>query len=214
MNHKPDKKNRWILDVLLVVGLAAMGLFVYYRISQILSDRDQDADGSSPESINQPTFFPTDTVVESNKSDQQEQEIEAQPALGFQLVNLNGNDTSLSDFLGTPVMVNFWATWCPPCRAEMPLIQEFAAEHQGDFVVLAVNVGEEKPIIESFVEAQNLDDLIFLLDPTNSVASLYRVPGFPTSLFIDADGMLQAVHIGEVDRDLMTNYLAKIGVEK
>jgi thiol-disulfide isomerase/thioredoxin len=213
MNHKPDKKNRWILDVLLLVGIAAMGLFVYYRISQMLSDREQDADGSSPETINQPTSFPTDTLVESYKSDQQEQEIEAQHALDFQLVNLNGNDVSLSDFLGTPVMVNFWATWCPPCRAEMPLIQEFAAEHQGDFVVLAVNVGEEKPIIESFVEAQNLDDLIFLLDPTNSVASLYRVPGFPTSLFIDADGMLQAVHIGEVDRDLMINYLAKIGVE-
>jgi thiol-disulfide isomerase/thioredoxin len=213
MNHKPDKKNRWILDVLLLVGIAAMGLFVYYRINQMLSDREQDADGSSPETINQPTSFPTDTLVESYKSDQQEQEIEAQPALDFQLVNLKGNDTSLSDFLGTPVMVNFWATWCPPCRAEMPLIQEFAAEHQGDFVVLAVNVGEEKPIIESFVEAQNLDDLIFLLDPTNSVASLYRVPGFPTSLFIDEVGMLQAVHIGEVDRDLMTNYLAKIGVE-
>jgi thiol-disulfide isomerase/thioredoxin len=213
MNHKPDKKNRWILDVLLVVGIAAMGLFVYYRINQMLSDREQDAAGSSPETINQPTSFPTVTVVESYKSDQQEQEIEAQPALDFQLVNLKGNDTSLSDFLGTPVMVNFWATWCPPCRAEMPLIQEFAAEHQGHFVVLAVNVGEEKPIIESFVEAQNLDDLIFLLDPTNSVASLYRVPGFPTSLFIDEVGMLQAVHIGEVDRDLMTNYLAKIGVE-
>jgi thiol-disulfide isomerase/thioredoxin len=213
MNHKPDKKNRWILDVLLVVGIAAMGLFVYYRISQMLSDREQDADGSSPETINQPTSFPTDTLVESYKSEQQEQEIEAQPALDFQLVNLKGNDTSLSDFLGTPVMVNFWATWCPPCRAEMPLIQEFAAELQGDFVVLAVNVGEEKPIIESFVEAQNLGDLIFLLDPTNSVASLYRVPGFPTSLFIDEVGMLQAVHIGEVDRDLMTNYLAKIGVE-
>ena len=213
MKNIKDRKNRWILDVLLVVGIIGMGLFVYYRVNQMLSDREPDADGSSPETIIQPTSVPTDTVVEIDESAQDEQEIEAQPALDFQLVNLKGNDTSLSDFLGTPVMVNFWATWCPPCRAEMPLIQEFAAEHQGDFVVLAVNVGEEKPIIESFVEAQNLDDLIFLLDPTNSVASLYRVPGFPTSLFIDEDGMLQAVHIGEVDRDLMTNYLAKIGVE-
>jgi thiol-disulfide isomerase/thioredoxin len=136
-----------------------------------------------------------------------------QPALDFSLESLEDRNISLSDFKGTPVMVNFWATWCPPCRAEMPLIQSYAEANRDEVVILAVNAGEDKATVESFATAQDLDDLVFLLDPDNSVASLYRIPGFPTSLFIDAEGMLTAAHIGELNEDLLIQYLAKIGVK-
>ena len=135
------------------------------------------------------------------------------PAKDFELQDMDEQKIRLSDYKGKVILLNFWATWCPPCRAEMPLMQEYAEANQGDFVVLAVNVGEEKLTIENFVTNQNFDDLIFLLDPTNSVVNLYRISGFPTSLFIDSEGMLQGAYIGEMSRDLLIQYLAKIGVK-
>jgi len=183
----------------------------------MLADRQTAIDETSTEQIDEIPSEATKNELETNDDqespDQKSQVNPARAALDFQLENIDGGPISLSDYEGKPVMVNFWATWCPPCRAEMPLIQEFASENQESFVVLAVNVGEERSTIEGFVSNNELHDLIFLLDPENSVAALYGVPGFPTSLFVDQNGLLQAVHIGELNRDLMVQYLAKIGVE-
>jgi thiol-disulfide isomerase/thioredoxin len=221
MNKKKDKNNRRIVDVLLVIVIVAMGLFIYYRVNQILSDRKTESEGMSSEAMDEATSDPTsestnyfsDSQSDQLVSNQEHQDTTIQPSLDFTLESLEDQNISLSDFKGTPVMVNFWATWCPPCRAEMPLIQAYAKANQDEVVVLAVNAGEDKATIQSFATAQNLDDLVFLLDPDNSVASLYRIPGFPTSLFVDAEGLLTAVHIGELNEELLIQYLAKIGVE-
>lgn len=221
MNSSKNSKNRKFVDVLLVIVIIAMGLFIYYRVTQILSERKTESPVSPSEVIDESTPEPTLQSINSfaeNQSDkltptQDQQDTTTQPALDFSLDSIENRNISLSDFRGTPVMVNFWATWCPPCRAEMPLIQSYAETYLDEFVVLAVNAGEDKETVESFATAQNLDDLVFLIDPENSVASSYRIPGFPTSLFIDAEGMLAAVHIGELDEDLLIKYLAKIGVE-
>jgi len=217
MKKNQEKSRKWIVDVLLVVVIIAMGLLIIYRVTQMQDDRRATSEDITPELTEEPTAESVgDNGGEGSDqtdSDPQVQENIPQQALDFSLVGLDGENISLSDFFGTPVMVNFWATWCPPCRREMPLIQEFAAAHQGALAVLAVNAGEDRTTIESFVESHELGDLIFLVDPENSVANLYRVPGFPTSLFIDAEGMLQAAHIGELDRDSFGQYLEKIGVE-
>lgn len=221
MKFRKTKKNRLIIDVLLVIVVIAMGLFIYYRINQRLSGRKTESpellsdtgDDSETETKSESMNSSTEDEPNQSISTQESLDTTIQAALDFSLVSLEDRNISLSDYKGTPVMVNFWATWCPPCRAEMPLIQSYAEAYQDDVVVLAVNVGEDKSTVESFAAAQNLDDLIFLIDPENSVASLYRIPGFPTSLFIDAEGMLKAAHIGELDEDLIIHYLAKIGVE-
>ena len=126
-------------------------------------------------------------------------------------VSLEGKNLSLSDFEGTPLLVNFWATWCPPCLAEMPLIQDFADQYQDQLVVLAINAGEDEAVVRDFVMQQNLE-LTFLLDPTNSAAKYFRVYGFPTTLFFDGDGVLQSTHIGELNEALIQRYLLKIGI--
>ncbi len=217
MKNNQEKSKKRIVDVLLVVVIIVMGSLIIYRVNQMLNDRQAASEDIGSELSDEPTAESVGDnggeVLEQADSDLQAQETTGQPALDFSLESLDKENITLSDFVGTPVMVNFWATWCPPCRAEMPIIQEFAEAHQETLVVLAVNAGEDRPTIESFVASQNLDALIFLLDPENSVASLYRVPGFPMSLFIDADGMLQAAHIGELDRDLLRQYLEKIGVK-
>ncbi|MDY6846320.1 MAG: TlpA disulfide reductase family protein [Chloroflexota bacterium] len=208
MRNRLFTNRKIIIDLLIVVVIAVMAVFVYYRVDQMMDNPKESEKAAAGSTQNNPQEEITQTPLE-----QEQNEFEAQSALAFNLTNLDGARVALSDFLGNAVMVNFWASWCPPCRAEMPLIQEYAAANQEQLVVLAINAGEENQTVQNFVASQSFEDLNFLLDPTNSVADLYRVPGLPTSLFIDAEGLLQSIHIGELDEDLLTTYLAGIGVK-
>lgn len=201
------KKKNWVIDISLVVIIIVMGFFVYLQLDRLVDFVRGWSENTSVEStVNSENEIPPTVTPAPDNEDQAPAE-----APDFQLVNLEGETVALSDHRGSVVLVNFWATWCPPCRAEMPLLQEFAERYDQQMVVLAVNSGEDEPVVRNFVETTGLD-LVFLLDPTNSVATLYRVRGFPTSLFIDENGILQATHIGELDETLLMSYLQKVGV--
>ena len=114
----------------------------------------------------------------------------------FELDDLDGNPVRLSDLRGIPVMLNFWATWCGPCRSEMADIQrvyeEWAAE---DLVLLTVNMGGTSSQVAEFLEAQQLS-LPVLLDSKQDVSGTYNIRYVPTTFFIDEDGVIQAVKVG------------------
>jgi peroxiredoxin len=134
------------------------------------------------------------------------------PAPEFVLKDLSGNPVRLSDFAGQPVLINFWATWCGPCRAEMPAIEDrYKTYANSGFVVLAVNVEEPAELINPYVEELGLTFPI-LLDADASVTRLYRVLGFPSSFWVDGSGTIVAVHTGPMFEDQIDNYLAKAGV--
>jgi len=208
MKNQLSKNRNHIVDILIVIVILFMAAIIYYRVDQMIEDRKTLKDESEAVSQNSPQAENTPELDEQKSSG-----VGAEPALGFNLNNLDGENVALSDYQGKAVMVNFWATWCPPCRNEMPLIQDFAAANQDNLVVLAINAGDTIVEVEDFVNSQSLDALNFLLDPTSSVADLYRVPGLPTSLFIDAEGLLQGVHIGELNEAYLSEYLAEIGVK-
>ena len=108
-------------------------------------------------------------------------------AKDFTLENLEGSPVSLSDFQGKVVFLNFWATWCPPCRAEMPdmekLWQKFKEE---DFIILAVDLRERKEKVSSFME-ENGYTFPVLLDPRGKVASTYGIRAIPTTFLLDPE---------------------------
>ncbi len=111
---------------------------------------------------------------------------------------------TLSQWRGTPVVVNFWATWCPPCIEELPMLADYADRYQGQVQFLAVNVDESPVKIQRFVrEELGLADtaLLFLLDPTSAVSLEYRVSGFPTTFFVDAQGVIRYIRIGGMVED-------------
>ncbi len=120
------------------------------------------------------------------------------PAPNFQLQSLDGETVSLDSLRGHPVMVNFWATWCGPCRMEMPFIQEVFEDpdwvEQG-LVILSVNAGESASAARKFMESNNLSFRV-LLDADSEVMRLYNVSGIPTTYFIDKDGIIRDVKIG------------------
>ena len=114
----------------------------------------------------------------------------------FQLQYLDGNTVSLSDLRGSPVIINFWATWCGPCRSEMPFIQEIYNEWQDrGLVILAINLRETSSLVSQFIQDNNLSFPV-LLDANGNVALEYNVTGIPTTFFIDKDGIIQESKIG------------------
>lgn len=138
---------------------------------------------------------------------------EGQRAPEFELLTLEGEAVKLSDFRGRAVLVNFWATWCPPCRAEMPHMQKFHDVHADqDAVVLAVNLAaterDEGEIIDFLEEYQVT--LPVVLDKEGDVMRLYQVRAYPTSYLIDADGIIRETFTGAVDYQTMIRALRKL----
>ena len=116
----------------------------------------------------------------------------------FELVTLNGESIALSDLHGKSILINFWASWCPPCRSEMPAMQQIYTEYRlDDFVILAVNGTHQDSLTkaESFVAERGLTFPI-LLDTDGQVSSIYQVRSLPTSFFVDSEGVIREVVIG------------------
>ena len=116
----------------------------------------------------------------------------------FTLETLDGESVRLSDLHGQAILVNFWATWCPPCRSEMPAFQQAYADYEDEgFVILAVNATlQDNPSdIAAFIEEFDLSFPI-VLDTEGTVNQLYQVRSLPTSFFIDKEGVISEVVIG------------------
>ena len=113
----------------------------------------------------------------------------------FLLQTTANEELRLSDLRGQPLVVNFWATWCGPCRAEMPALVRLEAEHAGVARVIGVNQGESAEIITAFADELNIVYPL-LLDPGNAVNRQYGVRGLPTTLFIDRDGVIRDQIVG------------------
>lgn len=131
----------------------------------------------------------------------------------FSLFNLEGEEITLSELRGHPVMINLWATWCAPCRIEMPHIQDRFERYAGEgFLVLAVDFDEPADIVADFRDELGLTFDI-LLDPGAEVQKLYRNRNYPSTFFVDADGVIQVQHIGLMTEGQLDENLAAIGLE-
>ena len=132
------------------------------------------------------------------------------PAPDFTAPLLSGESFSLGGAQGTPVVLNFWATWCGPCRAEMPVIQAAAKNYGERIHFVAVNQGEESGVIQPFVDEFGLTFPI-ALDQDQAVGSdLYNVTGLPTTFFIDGDGTVRRVWMGEMNAITLEEGIAEI----
>jgi peroxiredoxin len=119
-----------------------------------------------------------------------------QPAPDFYFENREGEPASLGQLEGRLVLVNFWATWCSPCRSEMPFLQQLYEDWPGDeLVLLAVNVGESASDVSQFMQGYGFSFTV-LLDSKGNVARRYNVTGIPATFFIDKEGVIQNVHVG------------------
>lgn len=131
-------------------------------------------------------------------------------ATDFKLKDLNGKDISLSDLKGKKIFLNFWASWCPPCEAEMPDIEKLYQETKGsDLVIIAVNLGEEPKTVKSFIDSNKYNFKV-LLDEDQSVAIKYNITAIPTSYFVDKEGNIVSKKIGAMTYEEMKGYIESL----
>lgn len=203
------KMKKWIL---LVVIIGMLGWAV-------IDFMDSNENAANPidngEDVND-----KETENDSNENNQDtENENGAEPPVGldignkapdFQLETLTGDIARLSEFQGSRVMINFWATWCPPCRAEMPDMQQF---HQDkDVVILAINLADtekSKDDIEKFADEYGITFPI-LLDEDLEVSNLYAIQPIPTTFMVDSEGIIQYKAFGAMNYDFMVQEFEKM----
>jgi peroxiredoxin len=127
----------------------------------------------------------------------------------FALVGLDGKTHRLSDYRGKLVMVNFWGTFCPPCKEEMPAIEkQYQKWRDAGFEVLAVNLAESKVTVDSFVKQLNLTFPI-LLDDRMEIRKTYGVVNYPTTFLIDQSGKIALKKEGQMDESFIEQNLIK-----
>ena len=185
--------KKYIL-IVLVVGLVGYAIYDYINhqdttdeivsSEETVTSQDENSGGGVEES--------DEVGVEKGKM-----------APDFELETLDGEKKKLSDLRGERVMVNFWATWCPPCRAEIPDLQKF--HENEDITILAVNLTEteqDMDKVEEFVDDFGMTFPI-LLDTETEVADTYKIQPIPSSFMVDSTGRIQFVALGAMHYDMM-----------
>lgn len=125
----------------------------------------------------------------------------------FTLSDLEGNTVTLSELRGKKVFLNFWASWCGPCKAEMPDIEKLYQETKdSDLVILAVNVSENKSTAESYLKNNNLNFTV-LMDTKDEASNTYVIRSIPSSFFIDKEGYIVSREVGTLTYAEMKDFI-------
>lgn len=125
------------------------------------------------------------------------------------LMSQQGQEVNLQDYAGKPVVLNVWATWCPPCVREMPVLQEAQQSHP-EVHFLFANLGEDTVTIDAFLMELGVELDNVLLDQRNAIGQHYGSRALPTTLFIDAQGQLRDSHLGELSAASLKDKLGRL----
>jgi thiol-disulfide isomerase/thioredoxin len=133
--------------------------------------------------------------------------VAAEGIVNFKLVSVDGKEYSLSDFRGKKVVLNFFATWCPPCRAEIPDFERFYRENK-DVVLIGINIQEDKTTVEEFLSSMGVTYPV-LLDRDGKISAQFGIEGIPTTFLIDEKGKVIAKNVGMMTYDQLKKFAGK-----
>lgn len=117
-----------------------------------------------------------------------------EPAPFFELLDIKQNTVSSNDLKGKVMFVNFWASWCAPCRKELPMLDQLQSRHE-DLIVVAINIDEDRNNAQRFLDKYKISSLV-LFDPQTSVITRYGAVAMPTSYVLDKKGVVRFSHFG------------------
>jgi cytochrome c biogenesis protein CcmG, thiol:disulfide interchange protein DsbE len=134
-------------------------------------------------------------------------------APAFEAQTVDGDPFDSSELRGHAVVLNFWATWCEPCRVEMPLLESrYRTLASSGLLVVGINAEDTPAQVQAYRDELGLT-FPLLLDPGREIESLYRVRGYPTTFVVDRAGVLQAVHLGSLESETLDDYLRSMGMD-
>jgi len=197
--------NKKILSAI----LAALMLF---SLSACKEDEHTHDDENDISQIEIPAVSGDDTKGD----DSSDSELELEAAPDFTVYDADGNPHKLSDLKGKPVVLNFWASWCGPCKSEMPDFNETFKEYDGKVEFMMVNLTDGE--VETVESARNFIHMMeytfpVYYDTDIDAAGKYGITSIPTTFFIDADGNLVAHATGAIDKDLLLRGIGMIYAE-
>ena len=135
------------------------------------------------------------------------------PVPSLALNNIKGKSESLEDFRGNVFLVNNWATWCPPCKAEMPTLEKYYETHSAEgFTIIAIEAGEPKDQVVEFANSLNLQFHVWL-DPKSASLEVFRNGSLPNSYVIDRTGAVRYAWTGEISFDMLEKFVTPLIVE-
>ncbi len=207
--------KKGIILIAFTVVLFGVGFYLTGNYSENKNNMESNTQNSSTQQLadSVPTTSPEEagsTATSSTQKPTTKSDDNRVKAIDFTLKDLQGNTVSLSDLKGKKVLLNFWATWCPPCKAEMPDIEKVYQEYKDDgLVVLAVDIGEKQDKVKEFVENNGYTYTV-LLDTDQAVASKYNISAIPASYFIDPEGNVVKRHVGSMTERQIKDYLKMI----
>lgn len=189
--------KKWLaVATVIVFTLAILDFFVFKQ-----ADMFQQGDQSLKyEKIDDAASLPVGLQVGNQAPD-------------FTLPTIEGNMVSLSSFKGKKVILNFWATWCPPCRDEIPhMVKLYEKYKDDDYVIVAVNMTSTESDIDVVKTFVNDHDMTFpiLLDEKGELVALYEMIGYPTSFFLDTDGVIRYRITGALDEELLYQEMSRL----
>lgn len=150
-----------------------------------------------------------DNTADTNHTENS-QEPDSIPAMNFTVYTEDGTAVKLSDFYGKPIVVNFWATWCGPCKSELPAFDTLSNEYKDEITFMMVNLtdGAQETVsgVKDFITKNNYTFPVYY-DTEMNAAITYGVYSIPATLFIDADGNIVASQLGAMSEDTLKNYI-------
>lgn len=203
---RPEGPRRRPIGLWLV--MAALGLWLGVMLFMVGPENPAEAPaaGSSSPGSTAPALAVVPTTADAPRRRSAEPRLipasRRDPAPGFALPDLDGGTATLADYSGRVLLLNFWATWCLPCRAEMPWFVDFQTRFEDDgFAVLGVSVDEGRDIVGRFLERSPVNYRIALADTVERLAPFGPKNVLPTTWLIDRQGRIAAEHVGLVSRE-------------
>lgn len=188
------------IPILIILGMLGWAIF------EFVGSKQDETNEEGPMSDNRITAIPTDDAEESDETGLER----GQFAPDFEVMTLEGEQRKLSDYRGKRVMLNFWATWCPPCRAEMPDMQKLYENEEVTVLALNMTATEQnEEVVADFVEEYGLTFPI-LMDEESDVMNAYRIQAYPTSYMIDSNGRIQFIALGAMNYDQMLQHFNRM----